>query len=61
MSVVAGERGMDLAARLFISAKTVSTHKRTMFQKLGVKTDAELIKLAITHGLAPETVVLSAL
>ena len=61
MSVVAGERGMDLAARLFISAKTVSTHKRTMFEKLGIKTDADLIKLAVTHGLAPETVVLSAL
>ncbi len=61
VSVVAGERGMDLAARLFISAKTVSTHKRTMFQKLGVKTDAELIKLAVTHGFCPETVVLSRL
>ena len=61
MSVVAGERGMDLAARLFISAKTVSTHKRTMFEKLGVKTDAELIKLAVTHGFSPETVVLSKL
>lgn len=61
MSVVAGERGMDLAARLFISAKTVSTHKRTMFEKLGVKTDAELIKLAVTYGFSPETVVLSAL
>lgn len=59
MSIIAGERGMDLAARLFISAKTVSTHKRTLFQKLGIKTDAELIKLAITHGLSPETVVLS--
>ena len=61
MSVVAGERGMDLAARLFISAKTVSTHKRTMFGKLGVKTDADLIKLAVTHGFVPETVVLSSL
>jgi len=59
LSIVAGERGMDLAARLFISAKTVSTHKRTMFQKLGITTEAELIKLAITYGLAPETVVLS--
>ncbi len=59
MSIIAGERGMDLAARLFISAKTVSTHKRTLFQKLGITTDAELIKLAITYGLAPETVVLS--
>ena len=59
MSILAGERGMDLAARLFISPKTVSTHKRSLFQKLGITTDAELIKLAITHGLAPETVVLS--
>ena len=61
ISIVAGERGMDLAARLFISAKTVSSHKRSMFEKLGVKTDADLIKLAVTYGLAPETVVLSAL
>lgn len=61
LSIVAGERGMDLAARLFISAKTVSSHKRSMFEKLGVKTDADLIKLAITYGLAPETLVLSAL
>ena len=61
LSVAAGERGMDLAVRLFISAKTVSTHKRTMFDKLGIKSDAELIKLAVTHGLAPATVVLSKL
>ncbi len=61
IAVATGERGMDLAARLFISAKTVSTHKRTMFEKLGIKSDAELIKLAVTHGLTPETVVLSSL
>ncbi len=61
MSIVAGERGIDLAARLFISAKTVSTHKRTMFEKLGVKTEAELIKLALMHGFAPEAVILSKL
>jgi two-component system, NarL family, invasion response regulator UvrY len=61
MSIVAGERGVDLAARLFISAKTVSTHKRTMFEKLGIKTEAELIKLALMHGFAPEAVIFSKL
>jgi two-component system, NarL family, invasion response regulator UvrY len=56
MSIVKGERGMDLAARLYISAKTVSTHKRTMMEKLGLTTEASLIKLAIAHGFSPDSV-----
>jgi two-component system, NarL family, invasion response regulator UvrY len=54
ISVAKGERGMDLAARLHISPKTVSAHKQTLMAKLGIKTDAELIKLAIANGLVPE-------
>lgn len=40
-----------IAAALGISPKTVSTHKFRLMQKLGVKTDRELIRYALRQGL----------
>lgn len=51
ISLAKGETGQQLAKRLNISHKTVSTYKQSLKTKLGVHSDAELIRLALTHGL----------
>lgn len=44
-ALVKGERNGDIAIRLDISAKTVSTYRTRIFEKLNVHTNAELIGL----------------
>lgn len=61
ISLAKGETGLQLAKRLNISHKTVSTYKQTLKAKLGVQSDAELIRLALTHGLVTGHVELSSL
>ena len=36
---------------LFLSPKTVSTYRRRILQKIGLKTSAELIRYAVEHGV----------
>ncbi|MGY0195549.1 response regulator [Leptothrix sp. BB-4] len=49
--IVAGVRLGDIADRMFLSAKTVSTHKMNLMRKLGVDNNADLIRLAMRSGL----------
>jgi DNA-binding NarL/FixJ family response regulator len=44
----------DIAARLNLSVKTVSTHKSNILRKMNMTTQAELIRYAITHRLVDE-------
>ncbi len=48
---VEGQTVNAIAAALSLSPKTVSTHKVRLMQKLSVKTDTDLIRYAIAHGL----------
>jgi len=41
----------EIAERLFISIRTVDTHRRNLLDKLGVKNTAGLVKYALQHGL----------
>jgi DNA-binding NarL/FixJ family response regulator len=41
----------DIASQLFISDKTVSTHKSHLLNKLGLKNTAELVRYAMEHQL----------
>jgi DNA-binding NarL/FixJ family response regulator len=41
----------EIAAMLFISSKTVSTHKCRMIEKMDLKTNAELVRYALEHNL----------
>jgi DNA-binding NarL/FixJ family response regulator len=41
----------DIAARLNLSAKTISTHKSNLMQKMGLTNQSELIRYAIKHGV----------
>ncbi len=50
--LIDGKRNRRIAEQFFISEKTVSTHRTRAFQKLGVSTTAELVRLALRHGVA---------
>ena len=41
----------EIAQQLFISIRTVDTHRRNLIEKLGVKNTAGLVKYAIKNGL----------
>lgn len=41
----------EIAEKLFISIRTVDTHRRNLLEKLGVKNTAGLVKYAIRQGL----------
>jgi DNA-binding NarL/FixJ family response regulator len=49
--VVEGVKSEDIADRLFVSVKTVSSHRRQIMKKLNIKSVAELTRLAISEGL----------
>ena len=50
--LVAGDAVSDIAAKLNLSVKTVSTHKANLMQKMGLSNQTELVRYALKHGLA---------
>jgi DNA-binding NarL/FixJ family response regulator len=52
--LAAGRSINDIARRLALSAKTISTHKMRLMQKLGLGNNMELIRYAIRHGLVSD-------
>lgn len=52
-ALVAGESPGEIAERLNLSIKTVSTHKAHILEKLHCQSVAELVRYAIEHGLMP--------
>lgn len=51
--LAAGKRPKEIADELFISIKTVETHKSNILEKLGLRNTAELVKYAIKNKLLP--------
>jgi DNA-binding NarL/FixJ family response regulator len=49
--IAGGESMGEIARRLSLSVKTVSTHKTRMLQKMGLANQAELIRYALEHKL----------
>ncbi len=49
--IAGGKSISDIAAELFLSVKTVSTHKSNILQKMNMTTSGELIRYALTHHL----------
>jgi two-component system response regulator NreC len=43
----------EIAKRLYISRRTVETHRANMMRKLGLRTQAQLISYAIRRGILP--------
>jgi two-component system response regulator NreC len=46
-----GKSNRDIADELFISTRTVESHKNHIMQKLELKTIVDLIKFAIKNGI----------
>jgi two-component system response regulator NreC len=44
----------EIAKMLFLSVRTVETHRAHIMQKLRLSTRAELVRYAIDHGLLEE-------
>ncbi len=51
MMFVRGNKVREISKMLNLSPKTVSTYRYRVFEKLGVKNDAELTRLAMRHGV----------
>ena len=49
--VVSGLRNAEIAARLFLSVKTVDHHVSAILRKLGVRSRGEAATAAVTRGL----------
>jgi two-component system invasion response regulator UvrY len=49
--LAAGKKNRDIGKMLSISTRTVDTHRSNILKKLQVKSNAELVRLAISEGL----------
>jgi len=49
LMITTGMTVQDIAEQLFITTKTVNSHRYRMFEKLSVKNDVELTHLAMKH------------
>lgn len=48
-----GNTNSEIAARLFISPRTVETHRTNLMRKLNLLNHSQLIQFAIQHGIIP--------
>lgn len=51
--VASGKSNKEIAETLFISVKTVETHKTNILSKLGLRNTAELVRYAIKNNIIP--------
>jgi DNA-binding NarL/FixJ family response regulator len=51
LQLASGKRVSEIGAALNLSVKTVSTYRARILQKLNLKTTAEIMRYAVTHGL----------
>ncbi len=49
--IAAGKTSQEIGEKLFISARTVSTYRARLLEKMGMTTTAELIRYALEHKL----------
>jgi DNA-binding NarL/FixJ family response regulator len=52
-AIVAGDSVTDIAQKLNLSVKTVSTHKTHILEKMASDSVADLVRYAIQHKLLP--------
>nr|NIO71757.1 response regulator [Anaerolineae bacterium] len=51
--VAEGHTNAEIAERLFISRRTVETHRANLMRKLGLRTQTDLISYALRQGILP--------
>ena len=53
--VAQGSTNAEIGSRLSISPRTAETHRTNLMRKLGLQTQADLIRYAFQHGIAAHT------
>jgi DNA-binding NarL/FixJ family response regulator len=53
--IVAGKSVTDIATSLNLSVKTISTHKARILEKMGLSSQAELVRYAVKHSLVDDS------
>ena len=51
--VAGGNTSVEIAAKLFISQRTVEFHRANIMRKLGINTQHELTRYCIEQGISP--------
>ena len=51
--IAEGHTNAQIADRLFISRRTVETHRANLMRKLGLRTQTDLISYALRRGILP--------
>lgn len=51
--VAEGHTNAEIAARLFVSPRTIETHRANLMRKLGLHTQTDLIRYALRRGILP--------
>ena len=49
--IAEGHSVSEISERLFVSVKTIGTHKQHILEKLNLKTTTDLVKYAIRKGI----------
>ncbi len=49
--IAEGDSNRSIAEKLFISVRTVETHKNNIMKKIGLKTTVDLVKFAIKNNI----------
>jgi len=49
--ISSGKKNKEIAEEIFVSPKTVSSYKKRILDKMGMKTNAQLTEYAIRNGL----------
>jgi DNA-binding NarL/FixJ family response regulator len=51
--VAEGSTSAEIAEKLFLSARTVETHRAALMRKMGFRTNTDLLRYALRRGLLP--------
>jgi DNA-binding NarL/FixJ family response regulator len=51
LRIARGQKLTEIGKALFISGKTVGTHRENILRKLGLANNADLVRFVIKHGL----------
>ena len=54
--VAAGRTNREIASELFISVRTVETHRANAIHKLGLRSQTEVVRYALRRGILPPDV-----
>lgn len=54
LMITSGQKVQQISDVLFLSPKTVNSYRYRIFEKLGIKNDVELTRMAIKHGITEE-------